>query len=133
MIISTQMCYGYFECKSDWQEFIVIKYLISFWPYMHCAYMYAHSSSYAMLTTFQECDMGNLIDLRKQHKDEFEKKHGVKLGFMSAFVLAATAALKEVHMRGSCSSPHAHTHRRWPLFLCMCVCMLYEATPLSSL
>lgn len=39
-----------------------------------------------MLTTFQEVDMGPLIDLRNKYKDEFEKKHGVKLGFMSAFV-----------------------------------------------
>jgi len=50
----------------------------------------------AMLTTFQECDMGNLIDMRKKYKDDFEKKHGIKLGFMSAFVKAATAALEEV-------------------------------------
>jgi 2-oxoglutarate dehydrogenase E2 component (dihydrolipoamide succinyltransferase) len=49
----------------------------------------------AMLTTFQECDMGNLIDLRNRFKDDFEKSHGVKLGFMSAFVKAATAALQE--------------------------------------
>lgn len=40
----------------------------------------------AMLTTFQECDMGNLIDMRNKYKDQFEKVHGVKLGFMSAFV-----------------------------------------------
>lgn len=40
----------------------------------------------AMLTTFQEVDMGPLIDLRNTHKEEFEKIHGVKLGFMSAFV-----------------------------------------------
>lgn len=40
----------------------------------------------AMLTTFQECDMGNLIELRNKYKDQFEKVHGVKLGFMSAFV-----------------------------------------------
>ena len=39
-----------------------------------------------MLTTFQEVDMGNLIELRNKYKDEFEKSHGVKLGFMSAFV-----------------------------------------------
>jgi 2-oxoglutarate dehydrogenase E2 component (dihydrolipoamide succinyltransferase) len=39
-----------------------------------------------MLTTFQEVDMGPLMDMRNKHKDEFEKKHGVKLGFMSAFV-----------------------------------------------
>jgi 2-oxoglutarate dehydrogenase E2 component (dihydrolipoamide succinyltransferase) len=49
----------------------------------------------AMLTTFQECDMSNLIDLRNRFKDDFEKSHGVKLGFMSAFVKAATAALQE--------------------------------------
>ena len=40
----------------------------------------------AMLTTFQECDMTNLISLRNKYKDDFEKVHGVKLGFMSAFV-----------------------------------------------
>lgn len=50
----------------------------------------------AMLTTFQECDMGNLMELRKKYKDDFEKKHGVKLGFMSSFVKAATAALIEI-------------------------------------
>merc|ERR1712091_652326 len=50
----------------------------------------------ACLTTFQECDMGYLMDLRKAHKDEFEKTHGVKLGFMSAFVAASTAALQEI-------------------------------------
>jgi len=50
----------------------------------------------AMLTTFQECDMSELMALRKQFKDEFEKVHGVKLGFMSAFVKASTAALQEI-------------------------------------
>eukprot|EP00934_Nitzschia_sp_Nitz4_P000159 Nitzschia sp. Nitz4//scaffold322_size40381//12437//13863//NITZ4_007558-RA/size40381-augustus-gene-0.53-mRNA-1//1//CDS//3329547821//159//frame0 len=50
----------------------------------------------AMLTTFQECDMGNLMEMRKKHQDAFTKKHGIKLGFMSAFVQAATAALQEV-------------------------------------
>jgi 2-oxoglutarate dehydrogenase E2 component (dihydrolipoamide succinyltransferase) len=50
----------------------------------------------AMLTTFQEIDMGYLIELRNKHKDDFEKKHKVKLGFMSAFVKAATAALQEI-------------------------------------
>lgn len=50
----------------------------------------------AMLTTFQEIDMGPLMELRKKHKEEFEKIHGVKLGFMSAFVRAATAALIEI-------------------------------------
>ncbi|GAX19151.1 2-oxoglutarate dehydrogenase E2 component [Fistulifera solaris] len=50
----------------------------------------------AMLTTFQECDMGNLMEMRNKYKDEFFKKHDVKLGFMSAFVKAATAALQEL-------------------------------------
>jgi 2-oxoglutarate dehydrogenase E2 component (dihydrolipoamide succinyltransferase) len=49
----------------------------------------------AMLTTFQECDMGNLMEVRSRHKDEFIKRHGVKLGFMSAFVKASTKALQE--------------------------------------
>jgi len=51
----------------------------------------------AMLTTFNEVDMSNLLALRNQYKDKFEKKHGgVKLGFMSFFVKAAVAALKEL-------------------------------------
>jgi len=50
----------------------------------------------AMLTTFQECDMGNLMEMRKKHQDVFTAKHGIKLGFMSAFVQAATSALQEL-------------------------------------
>lgn len=50
----------------------------------------------AMLTTFNEIDMTNVIALRNQHKDNFEKKHGVKLGFMSFFVKACIVALKEI-------------------------------------
>lgn len=50
----------------------------------------------AMLTTFQEVDMGPLIDMRNKYKEEFEKVHGVKLGFMSAFVRASTTALQEL-------------------------------------
>lgn len=49
----------------------------------------------AMLTTFNEIDMEHIINLRNKYKDTFEKKHGVKLGFMSAFVKAASAALAE--------------------------------------
>eukprot|EP00529_Nitzschia_sp_RCC80_P024636 CAMPEP_0113469848 /NCGR_PEP_ID=MMETSP0014_2-20120614/16122_1 /TAXON_ID=2857 /ORGANISM="Nitzschia sp." /LENGTH=443 /DNA_ID=CAMNT_0000362361 /DNA_START=137 /DNA_END=1465 /DNA_ORIENTATION=+ /assembly_acc=CAM_ASM_000159 len=49
----------------------------------------------AMLTTFQECDMGNLMEMRKKHQDAFVAKNGIKLGFMSAFVQAASAALQE--------------------------------------
>lgn len=48
----------------------------------------------AMLTTFNECDMSAVMDLRSRHKDAFEKKHGVKLGFMSFFVKAAASALQ---------------------------------------
>jgi 2-oxoglutarate dehydrogenase E2 component (dihydrolipoamide succinyltransferase) len=50
----------------------------------------------AMLTTFNEVDMGAVMALRAQYKDVFEKRHGVRLGFMSFFVKACVAALKEV-------------------------------------
>ncbi|NYS26273.1 2-oxoglutarate dehydrogenase complex dihydrolipoyllysine-residue succinyltransferase [Rhodobacteraceae bacterium 2376] len=50
----------------------------------------------AMLTTYNEVDMGAVMDLRKEYKDLFEKKHGVKLGFMSFFVKACCHALTEV-------------------------------------
>mmetsp|Transcript_11584 Transcript_11584/g.16904 ORF Transcript_11584/g.16904 Transcript_11584/m.16904 type:complete len:449 (+) Transcript_11584:14-1360(+) len=50
----------------------------------------------AMLTTFQEVDMSNLMETRKKYKESFLEKHGVKLGFMSAFVKASTAALQEL-------------------------------------
>lgn len=50
----------------------------------------------AILTTFNEIDMKNVMDLRVKYKDSFEKKHGVKLGFMSFFIKAVTLALKEV-------------------------------------
>ena len=49
----------------------------------------------AMLTTFNEIDMSGFMNIRKEVGDAFAKKHGVKLGFMSAFVRAATAALQE--------------------------------------
>ncbi|WP_077929335.1 2-oxoglutarate dehydrogenase complex dihydrolipoyllysine-residue succinyltransferase [Wohlfahrtiimonas populi] len=52
-------------------------------------------NSTAMLTTFNEVNMANVIELRKKHKDEFEKRHGIKLGFMSFFVKAAVEALKK--------------------------------------
>ena len=50
----------------------------------------------AMLTTFNEVDMSAVMALRNQYKDVFEKRHGVKLGFMSFFTRAVVAALKEV-------------------------------------
>lgn len=49
----------------------------------------------AMLTTFNEIDMTAVLELRKAYKEGFEKKHGVKLGFMSIFVKAAVEALQE--------------------------------------
>lgn len=49
----------------------------------------------AMLTTWNEVDMGAAMDLRAEYKDQFEKKHGVRLGFMAFFVRASTIALKE--------------------------------------
>ena len=48
----------------------------------------------AMLTTFNEVDMKPIFDLRNEYKNEFFEKHGVKLGFMSFFTLAAVRALK---------------------------------------
>ncbi|CAG8502223.1 6151_t:CDS:2, partial [Acaulospora colombiana] len=50
----------------------------------------------ASLTTFNEIDMSNIIELRNTYKDAIIKKHGVKLGFMSAFVKASVFALQEV-------------------------------------
>jgi len=50
----------------------------------------------AMLTTFNEVDMKPVMDLRAKYKDVFEKKHGVKLGFMGFFTLAVVHALKEI-------------------------------------
>ncbi|RZJ05011.1 MAG: 2-oxoglutarate dehydrogenase complex dihydrolipoyllysine-residue succinyltransferase [Brevundimonas sp.] len=50
----------------------------------------------AQLTTFNEVDMTNVMALRAQYKEVFEKRHGVKLGFMSFFTKAVVAALKEI-------------------------------------
>ena len=51
-------------------------------------------NSTAMLTTFNEVNMKPIMDLRKQYADVFEKKHGIRLGFMSFYVKAVTEALK---------------------------------------
>jgi 2-oxoglutarate dehydrogenase E2 component (dihydrolipoamide succinyltransferase) len=48
-----------------------------------------------MLTTFNEVNMQNIIDLRQRYKESFEESHGVKLGFMSFFIKAAVEGLKE--------------------------------------
>jgi 2-oxoglutarate dehydrogenase E2 component (dihydrolipoamide succinyltransferase) len=50
----------------------------------------------AMLTTFNEVDMGPVMQMRTEYRDAFEKKHGVRLGFMSFFVKACVNALKEL-------------------------------------
>ena len=50
----------------------------------------------AMLTTFNEADLSAVMGLRKQYRDSFEKRHGVRLGFMSFFIKASIAALKEL-------------------------------------
>jgi 2-oxoglutarate dehydrogenase E2 component (dihydrolipoamide succinyltransferase) len=50
----------------------------------------------ALLTTFNDCDMSEVIAARERYKDLFEKKHGVRLGFMSFFAKAACLALKDV-------------------------------------
>ena len=49
----------------------------------------------AMLTTWNEVDMGAVMKMRTEHKDAFEKKHGVRLGFMSSFIRAACIGLRE--------------------------------------
>jgi 2-oxoglutarate dehydrogenase E2 component (dihydrolipoamide succinyltransferase) len=50
----------------------------------------------AILTTFNEVDMGAVMELRKRFREDFEKKHGVRLGFTSFFAKAVVAALREV-------------------------------------
>src|SRR5260370_279272 len=52
----------------------------------------------AMLTTFNEVDMSATMALRETYKEAFEKRHGVRLGFMSFFVKACLSALKELPM-----------------------------------
>ncbi len=55
----------------------------------------AAQNTAAMLTTFNEVDMTNVMAVRAQYKESFEKKYGIKLGFMSFFVKAAAVALRE--------------------------------------
>jgi 2-oxoglutarate dehydrogenase E2 component (dihydrolipoamide succinyltransferase) len=49
----------------------------------------------AMLTSFNEVDLGAVMDIRKRYRDSFEKKHGVRIGFMSFFAKAAIEALRK--------------------------------------
>ena len=59
-------------------------------------HLLAAKQNTAMLTTFNEIDMGRAMDVRKAYKDAFQKRHGISLGFMSFFVRACVEALKEV-------------------------------------
>jgi 2-oxoglutarate dehydrogenase E2 component (dihydrolipoamide succinyltransferase) len=52
-------------------------------------------NTYAMLTTFNEINMSNLMAMRAEYKDAFTETHGVKLGFMSCFIKAASKALRQ--------------------------------------
>ena len=56
----------------------------------------AAQNTAAMLTTFNEVDMSAVMALRETYREAFEKKHGVRLGFMSFFVKACIAGLKEI-------------------------------------
>ncbi|MEY2393572.1 2-oxoglutarate dehydrogenase complex dihydrolipoyllysine-residue succinyltransferase [Wolbachia endosymbiont of Tettigetta isshikii] len=56
----------------------------------------ASQNTAAILTTFNEIDMKNVMDLRAKYKETFEKKYGIKLGFMSFFIKAAVQSLKEI-------------------------------------
>lgn len=56
----------------------------------------AAQNTYAMLTTFNEVDMTALMEMRNAYKEAFLERHGVKLGFMSAFVKASAAALQSI-------------------------------------
>lgn len=53
----------------------------------------ASQNNNALLTTFNEIDMGNIIDMRKKYQDIFTKKHGIKIGFMGFFLKASSYAL----------------------------------------
>tara|TARA_Y100000031_G_scaffold150853_1_gene190952 strand:+ start:83 stop:760 length:678 start_codon:yes stop_codon:yes gene_type:complete len=56
----------------------------------------AAQNTAAMLTTFNEADMSAVMALRSEYRDDFEKRHGVRLGFMSFFLKACVVALKEI-------------------------------------
>jgi len=63
--------------------------------------------SAALLTTFNEIDMGAVIELRKRHREQYEQHYGVKLGFMSFFVKAVIDALKSVpQLNAEVREPH---------------------------
>jgi len=70
----------------------------------------------AILTTFNEIDMSAVIRLRKEHQDAFQQKHGVKLGFMSFFVKAVIAGLREVpRLNAEIRDNNILQHRRFDI------------------
>jgi 2-oxoglutarate dehydrogenase E2 component (dihydrolipoamide succinyltransferase) len=78
-------------------------------------HLLAAKQNTAMLTTFNEIDMGRAMDVRKTYKEAFQKRHGIALGFMSFFVRACVEALKEVpeinaFIDGSDIVYHDHCH-----------------------
>ena len=68
----------------------------------------AAQNTAAMLTTYNEVDMGPAMEMRKRHKDEFLEKHGVKLGFMSIFTKAAAGALQAIPEVNACIDAEAN-------------------------
>jgi pyruvate/2-oxoglutarate dehydrogenase complex dihydrolipoamide acyltransferase (E2) component len=66
-------------------------------------------NSTAMLTTFNEVNMKPIMDLRKQYGDAFEKRHGIRLGFMSFYVKAVVEALKRYPQGNVSTSSNAWT------------------------
>jgi 2-oxoglutarate dehydrogenase E2 component (dihydrolipoamide succinyltransferase) len=60
------------------------------------AHLVSAQQNAAMLTTFNECDMSSIMQLRSQYQESFQKRHGIKLGFMSFFIKAVVDALQSV-------------------------------------
>ncbi len=82
---------------------------------------YAQNTA-AILTTFNECDMSTVMGLRKTHQDEFVKKYGTKLGFMSFFVKACVQALKDVPaVNGEIEGDEIVYHKRYDLGIAVSV------------
>lgn len=70
-------------------------------------------NTYASLTTFNEIDMGNVMEMRKRHQENFTTKHGIKLGFMSFFLKASTIALQEYPIVNSVIDGTEIIHRNY--------------------
>lgn len=73
----------------------------------------ASQNTNALLTTFNEIDMGHIIDVRKKFKDEFIKKHDIKLGFMGFFLKASAYALESYPIVNSVIDGHEILHRNY--------------------